>query len=265
VARELEIAHQIQSSLLPKERVKFTGLDVAGECRPAAQVGGDYVGFRELSPGELTCTLFDVTGHGIGAALCMTLVRSALHGELVRGGSLASVLRGASRLVADDLAGSALFATAFVARFDRAAGTASYCSAGHPQPIHWSARKQAFVEHPEGGIPLGLGEDVQYPDASTPFEKGDIMVAYTDGILEARSSVGEDFGRERLVALVRRCRMRSADAILQEVWREVDAFMDGRPLHDDATLLVVRGVSGFGDSRPAASRRRGARAGARAR
>jgi serine phosphatase RsbU (regulator of sigma subunit) len=246
VARELDIARQIQSSLLPSRAPDFAGLDVAGECRPAGQVGGDFLEWRETAPGELTAMLFDVAGHGIGAAFCMTLVRSALRAQLCGGTPLTEAMQRANELVWNDLTGSGLFATAFVMRFDRSAGVMNYASAGHARPVHWSGVEHAFVEHAEGGVPLGLLPDAAFPSGSCRLSEGDVVVACTDGILEAGNDEGEKLGRGRLLAVVHRHRRTPARVILRAIWREVESFLDGRSLQDDATVIVVKTRRGFG-------------------
>lgn len=246
VARELEIAQQIQASLLPRQAPTFAGLQVAGECRPAAQVGGDFIGFKELEHGVLTATVFDTAGHGIGAAFCMTLVRSALHGEYARGGTLAGVLDRANELLWEDLSGSGLFATALALRFERRRGLVRYANAGHARPIVWRASERRFRDRYEGGLPLGLLSSSTYGEGDLEFGEGDLLVAYTDGIVEATNAEGEKFGRGRLLAAVRRYRRRPARVILRALWREIERFTGGVSLVDDATLLVVRGEAGFG-------------------
>ena len=248
VQREIEIARQIQRSLLPMRCLAFPGLELAGECRPAAQVGGDYYGFRTCGDDRLAATVFDVAGHGIGAAFCMTLVRSALHGELARGGDPSEVLTRANALVWEDLAESGLYATAFLARFDRRRGILDYASAGHARPIHWSSQRHAFVDRPEGGLPLGMFADSEFPAGVAAFSPDDLLVLYTDGIVEAVDGAGLEFGRDRLMGAVHRLRRRTPAVVLRQLWRALEAFTGGRGLRDDATLVVVRGARGFGQA-----------------
>lgn len=246
VHREIEIARQIQARLLTSRAVTFPGLQLAGECRAAAQVGGDWFGFRAAGEDALVASLFDVAGHGIGAAFCMTLVRSALLAELSRAGSPADTLARANELVAEDFAESGLFATAFLARFDRTTGLLAYASAGHSRPVHWSARERRFTAHREAGLPLGLMSDARYPDASVPFGENDLLVLYTDGIVEAENAACRQFGRDRLMGIVRRLRSKPASIVLKVLWNELERFTGSRALRDDATLVVVRGAKGFG-------------------
>lgn len=245
VAREMEIARQIQRSLLPHGSLAFQGLELEGECRPASQVGGDYFGFRAQDD-LLTAMVFDVAGHGVGAAFCMTLVRSALNGEIARGGCLSDVLARANNLAWEDLSESALYATAFLARFDRARGVLEHASAGHVRPVLWSAGARAFRDLDDGGKPLGLFADGVFAAGEVPFAPGDLLVLYTDGIVEAENGAGETFGRQRLLSAVKRARRRSGREVLRRLWRELAAFVGDRPLRDDATLVVVRGGEAFG-------------------
>ena len=240
VRREIEIARQIQSGLLPAGARDTGELALAGDCRPAAQVGGDWFGHELDEEGRLNLTLFDVAGHGIGAAVGMTMVRSVLQSSLSGSTHPAGAMRAANVRIAADLAGSGLYATAFLARFDPAADRLEYASAGHAPPLHWSARRRGFTELGEGGLPLGLDEGRELPAAAADFEPGDVLVAYTDGIVEARDPKGESFGRERLEAVVRRLRRRSAGELHRELRAELDRFTQGRPLQDDATLVVVK-------------------------
>ncbi len=252
VRRELEIAQQIQTGLLPLGETSVGDLHLSGECRPAAQVGGDWFGHESDEQGRLRFSLFDVAGHGIGAAVAMTMVRSVLQGALARSEHPAAALGAANSQIAADLAGSGLYATAFSARFDPEKEALEYACAGHAPPLHWSATQRRFLDHSEGGLPLGFVEAGDYPAASTPFGPGDLFVVCTDGIIEARSPAGETFGRARLVGALHRLRRRSARAIRRGLFRELERFAQGRPLHDDATLVVIKRACARRPSAPGA-------------
>jgi hypothetical protein len=115
------------------------------------------------------------------------------------------------------------------------------------------------VAHRESGLPLGLFADSRYPDSSVDFGENDLLVLYTDGIVEAQDAAGEPFGRDRLMATVRRHKGRGAAALVKALWRRLEAFTGTRALRDDATLVVIRGVTGFGsrDANGTGSSRRG--------
>jgi sigma-B regulation protein RsbU (phosphoserine phosphatase) len=240
VSRELEIAQQIQSGLLPLGETSVGDLHLAGECCPAAQVGGDWFGHDVDERGRLRVSLFDVAGHGIGAAVAMTMVRSALQGALVRSEHPAEAITSANPRVAADLAGSGLYATAFLARFDPESDELRYASAGHAPPLHWSSAQRRFLQHSEGGLPLGFAEAADCPPGSTQFGPGDVLVTCTDGITEARSPSGEKFGRGRLMAALFRLRRKSARSIRRGLRRALEQFTQGRTLDDDTTLVVVK-------------------------
>lgn len=240
VRREIEIARQLQSGLLPAGRRSLGELELAGDCRPAAQVGGDWFGHEVDESGRLSLSLFDVAGHGIGAAVGMTMVRSALQGSRPGAAHPGEVLSAANARVAADLAGSGLYATAFLARFDADHGRLEYASAGHAPPLLWRAGERRFATLGEGGLPLGLQEEGGSPKSAAAFSPGDVLVAYTDGIVEARDPNGRAFGRARLAAALRRLRSRDAGAIHRGLRRALDRFTQGRPLQDDATLVVVK-------------------------
>lgn len=237
---DLALAQRVQRCLLPAPRFAMEGLELAGGCRPSAQLGGDYFGYRQTGPDELVVTVFDVAGHGIGAAVCMAMVRATVLGELKHSGSPADLLSNANDRVWSDLAGTGLFVTSFLARFDVAQGQLTYANAGHAPPVHWSAAERCFRSLCPGSLPLGLLGTSHYGEARAPFGQGDLLVFYTDGIVDALSPDGEPFGRSRVVGVVHRLRRRSARHVLRALWNELDRFTDGRPLRDDATLLVVR-------------------------
>jgi len=240
VRRELDVARQIQRGLMPVRSLSFHGIDVVGESRAAAEVGGDWYGVRAASPDELQVTVLDAAGHGIGAALCMTLVRTVLRAETARGGSPGEVLTRSNRLAWEDLSESGLHATALMLRLDARTGRLEHASAGHVRPIHWSAASRAFVDRRDGGAPLGLFADSAHEACNVAFGGGDVIVLYTDGIVEATDENGEAFGRARLVALAHRLRRRPAAVVLRALWRAVDSFRGSRSLRDDATLVVIK-------------------------
>ncbi|MEM7247821.1 MAG: GAF domain-containing SpoIIE family protein phosphatase [Acidobacteriota bacterium] len=252
---ELDIARRLQTRLVPDLHRKGTGYEVAGSSRSAAQVGGDGFGLRIDDAGRPSLSVFDVAGHGIGAALGMGLVRSILKRELEADDQPGLALRETNRRTHEDLAGSGLFATAALLRLDPEKNRLEIASAGHPPMVHWSARDRRFQEDHVGGLPLGLEASAGFPELVTDFGPGDLVVLHTDGVLEAENADGERFGRHRLLGALHRLRRKDARQVLRGLWRELATFTGDRPLRDDATLVVLRGERVSSDPSTADSRK----------
>jgi sigma-B regulation protein RsbU (phosphoserine phosphatase) len=238
--RELEIARELQMNLLPKSPPKTGRLDIANHSEPATEVGGDYFDYLELGDGKLGVVVGDVAGHGMPAGLMMAMAKSAMHTQVQIGGSPAVLLERLSetllRLSADNQ-----FMTMVFAELDVARGEFRYSNAGHHYPLHLRA-DTGTIEHLEStGVPLGLLPIPPGPFRSSTLRTGDILVFYSDGVVEAtRVTDDEMFGDERLSQIVLANRERSANTILESVFRAVRRFCDDEPLHDDATMVVVK-------------------------
>jgi len=238
--RELEIARELQMNLLPKSPPASDRLDIANHSEPATEVGGDYFDYLELGDGKLGVVVGDVAGHGMPAGLMMAMAKSAMHTQVQIGGSPAVLLERLSetllRLSADNQ-----FMTMVFAELDVARGEFRYSNAGHHYPLHLRA-DTGTIEHLEStGVPLGLLPIPPGPFRSSSLRTGDILVFYSDGVVEAtRVTDDEMFGDERLSQIVLANRERSANTILESVFRAVRRFCDDEPLHDDATMVVVK-------------------------
>jgi sigma-B regulation protein RsbU (phosphoserine phosphatase) len=237
--RELEIAREVQERLLPQRGPRIAGLEYAARCRPAASVGGDSYDFFETPDGQLALAIGDVSGKGIPAALLMASLQAALRG-LVSGGvrDLAELLRLLNRLVFDASPRNR-FATLFFALYEPAARRLRFASAGHGEAL--LLRAGGAVERLAArGIGLGLRREASYVHAEVLLAPGDLLVASTDGIAEARNGAGEEFGEARLAeALPALAGLTPAEAI-DRLIALVDEFATGAPQHDDITLLVAR-------------------------
>jgi sigma-B regulation protein RsbU (phosphoserine phosphatase) len=244
--RELEIAREVQERLFPQRVPPVPGLDYCGACRPARGVGGDYYDFL-LLPGEmLGLAIGDVSGKGIAAALLMASLQASLRGQALQGGAdLADLMSHVNRLVYE-ASGENRYATLFYAQYDPGTRGLTYVNAGHNAPLllrrcgdgtgdEWQvARLEA------GGAVVGLLPHFPYQQASVSLERGDLLVAFTDGISEAMNRVEEEWGEERLIEAAQSCCKLSASDALSRLMQAADEFAAGARQHDDMTLLVVR-------------------------
>ena len=239
----LDLAMQVQQSLLPRGAPQAEGLDIAGKCIYCDETGGDYYDFLEFSEleGRLGVVVGDVAGHGIGAALIMATVRSLLRSRITQPGTLAEVITDVNRLLCLDTAHSASFMTLFFMLADRVKGKINWVRAGHDPAIIYDAAADSFSELRGSGIALGVDESLSFHEYEYDgWTDGQIIVVGTDGIWEAESDQAEMFGKDRLRELIREHRNQPAREILQLITDALTAFRRTAPQQDDITLVVVK-------------------------
>jgi phosphoserine phosphatase RsbU/P len=239
--RELAIARTIQQSLLPGEPPRIAGLDVAGACVPASNVGGDYFDFVPAGPSSLAFLVADVSGHNLAAALLQTAARAAFRSAALADPAPDSVLRRASGALHDDLSRSEHFLTAWLGCVDAETGRLTYADAGHNPALHWRAATGDVRRLSSGGIPIGVDSRAAFDAASVLLASGDLVVAYTDGITEASPAGPESqYGEARLAALLGTLAGRPARDVVEAVLADVARHCGERPAGDDRSLVVLR-------------------------
>jgi len=240
IARELEIARDVQQRLFPQQAPSIKGLDYAGKCRPAATIGGDYYDFLPLAGNQLGFAIGDVSGKGIPAALLMASLRASLHGlAIAYTGRIAELMANLNQLTFE-ASSSDRYASFFYGVFNPDEYTFNYVNAGHNPPILFRSSSGEVATLAEGGLMIGAFRSARYQQACVMLAPGDTMVMFTDGVTEALSSSGEEFGEERLVATLRVNPGLSAVHLVDRIMSVLDAFTGDVPQHDDMTLLVVR-------------------------
>lgn len=240
MARELEIARDVQERLFPQEAPPLEGLDYAGHCRPAATIGGDYYDYLPLAGGRLGFAIGDVTGKGIPAALLMASLRASLRGlAIASSGTLAELMTDLNRLIFEASSANR-YASFFYGVFDPMTRTFNYVNAGHNPPILFRAAGAGILRLTEGGVMVGTFASVQYQQGTLALNPGDTMVLFTDGISEAMNPAGEEFGEDRIVTAAREAEGLSAAERVDGILGAVDSFAAGAPQHDDMTVVVVR-------------------------
>ncbi len=253
IAREIEIAREVQERLLPQNYPTIKGVDFAGYSRTAQEVGGDYYDFISLENGRLGIAVGDVSGKGISAALLMASIRSALHGLTFSGNlNLARLIQGLNRIIFDSST-SNRFVTFFFGQYDPATRMLDYVNAGHNAPVllRPSSGQDRFC-NPEvdctvqrleiGGPVLGIFQDVQYEQGQIVLKPYDILIAFTDGISEAMTKDYEEWGEDRLIEAARADTQPSAHEVVIAVVASADRFTAGAPQNDDLSLVVLKVV-----------------------
>jgi serine phosphatase RsbU (regulator of sigma subunit) len=235
--RELAIAREVQRELLPRACPVMPGLLLSGACRPAIGVGGDYYDYLQFSDDRLGLVIADVAGKGIPAALLMAGLQASvrsLAGPAVEPGEVNRRLNG----MLYRSTSTARYATLFFAIYDARRRLLQYSNAGHFPPLHIKAKSVERLT--ADGIPLGLMEEALYGQGQREMETGDLLAMYTDGIVEAPSPEGVEFGEDRLVEVLRRHENTNLDSLVLVVMDELSRWTHGAAAHDDATLVLVR-------------------------
>lgn len=243
VRRELEIAHQVQSFFLPRTMPEVQGLDIAGMCLSANEVGGDYYDFIELDDGRLAFVLGDVSGKGIQAAFFMTLVKGIVQTLSRLQLSPAEIMRRLNTLFCRN-APSGTFISVVYGELDPKTGKFTFARAGH-NPVIWydSDKRISTALRPKGmaiGFKAGDAFDTTIEEASIHMSPGDALVFYTDGFSEAMNRSRALYGDERLVEKVTQIGGRSASAILRLMTEDVHHFIEGMGRADDMTMAVIK-------------------------
>jgi serine phosphatase RsbU (regulator of sigma subunit) len=239
LARELELAQAIQQSLLPQEAPSVPGYQIAYRWVAAREVGGDIFDFVLLPLSNLGLVIADVSGKGIPAALYMMFARTLLRAVAFSGREPAAMLIRTNELMMADST-SDYFVTAYYSLLDVRQHTLTYASAGHNLAAYIPASGDPVQPMITKGIPLGVIPEAEIEQKRLALAPGDVVVFYTDGVSEAMNASDEEFGSERLFAVLHAQRGQSAEAIADAIQTAVRDFAGNVAQHDDFTLLVLK-------------------------
>jgi phosphoserine phosphatase RsbU/P len=254
--RDLEIAKEIQRWLVPSVPPMIPGLDIAFTTRPANTVAGDYYdAFLRPAPGgvgaagnpdalpsqRLLLVVADVAGKSVPAALLMATFQASLHTLATASMALPDLVEALNGYACDHSLGGLRFTTAFLADLEPAARALTYVSAGHNPPL--LRRASGHLERLEaGGLPLGIARGVPHNYGNITLNSGDLLVIFTDGVVEAENAKGDAYGEPRLLELFSSPPAGSARDDLDRLMASVDTFVGTAGQHDDITCLVLRCV-----------------------
>jgi sigma-B regulation protein RsbU (phosphoserine phosphatase) len=265
---ELAIATTVQQRLFPEKPPEMTSLELSGVCYPARGVGGDYYDFIELDQGKVGIAVADVAGKGISAALLMCTVQASLRSQAqTANGNLTELVSAMNRLLHFST-DAASYATFFYAQFDERTRLLTYVNAGHNPPmlvrasksvraqgVGYSAGAQGAIRQAEhldydgladvtlltkGGPIIGAFNNSDYEQETIQMESGDLLVAYTDGVTEARNAEDQEFGEATLREIIDRSSHVPAQQLSEQIVESVREWCGDVPPHDDLTLVVMR-------------------------
>jgi phosphoserine phosphatase RsbU/P len=241
--RELEIARDVQMSFLPQQNPKFLGLDIAGKCYPAHEVGGDYYDFIKISDNTAGIIVGDVSGKGTQAAFYMTLTKGFLKAVSKSSESPSEVLSQMNELFYENV-DRGTFISMIYGVFDADKKIFRLARAGHNPVIVKRSPVEGVAMLNPTGLALGLEKGILFRKTITEVEQkissGEVYVFYTDGFTEAMNRNKAEFGEERLIKCVEENSELSAQEILDNIFKEVKTFIGKQLQHDDMTMVVVK-------------------------
>ena len=237
---EIEVARQVQVSLLPKTQPVLPGWELASATIPANDVGGDLIDYLDGSGGSLGVALGDVAGKGMGAALLCAKLQATLR-ALAPGAASLEALGADLNGVLERSGLDNRYATLFYAEIVAGSGELRYLNAGHNPALH--LRDGRIDTLAASSLPLGMLPGTAYGRGVAQVAPGDVVVLYSDGITEATDTTGTEYGRERLETALRAAAGLPAEALVSRVIEDVKRFLAHEKPHDDQSLLVLRRTS----------------------
>jgi len=237
--RELQIARQIQQSLLPNEPPGFEGYDIAGLNDFSFDIGGDYYDFIPIDQDNLGIVIADVEGKGVAAGLVMAGFRAAIRSRVELTYSIKHIFSSINKFLYDST-GPEKFVTAFYGVLNRISNQFTYVNGGHPAPVLMKP-DGTHVRLTEGGPLMGILSKIEYQEATVEFEQGDTLVLFTDGIPEAGGATGEEFSEERIIEIMKRHPNLDAEKLIRAIEKEaIDWNNEKQGAGDDRTIVAVR-------------------------
>lgn len=237
--RQLQVAREVQQRLFPKHRPALTTLDYAAFCQPAIGMSGDYYDFLELGNGKLGLLVADVVGKGVPAALLMASIHASVRTRAPlfqdRCGELLSQLN----TLLYESTDPGMFATVFYAVYDESSRVLTYANAGHEPPMLVRAASREYVRLESQTLPAGICQAIPALQTSLQLDPGDWLLIFTDGITEALNTHGEEFGTERITAIMHANLSQTAETACDEILAALKNHSQGLPQSDDVTLITA--------------------------
>ncbi len=244
--RDLQIAKEIQTWLLPAEPPQVSGLEIAFATRPANTVAGDYYDVFARPCGGAQGDTFliavaDVAGKSIPAAMLMATFQASLKTLCSTPGSLIELVGRMNTYACSNSQNGRRFTTAFIAEYDPVTRSLTYVNAGHNNPI--LRRQSGLIERLElGGMPLGIMPDASYQYGTATLQAGDWLVIFTDGVVEAENNRQEEYGEQRFLTMIHSGVMLTPAMLLNSIMVDLERFAGNAPQHDDVTCMLLKAV-----------------------
>ncbi|MFZ0815465.1 MAG: PP2C family protein-serine/threonine phosphatase [Candidatus Sulfotelmatobacter sp.] len=242
--RDLQIAREIQTWLLPGAPPQIPGISIAYTTRPANTVAGDYYDVfprpgKTNEENRVVFAVADVAGKSIPAAMLMATFQASLKTLSTAQVALPELVADMNKYACSNSQGGLRFTTAFLAEYDAARRIFHYINAGHNNPI--LRRSNGSIERLDvGGLPIGIQAEAKYESASVTLAPGDWLIIFTDGLVEAENTRQEEYGEARLLSAIAAGAATTPAEMLNRLMKELDLFVGSTPQHDDVTCLLVK-------------------------
>jgi anti-anti-sigma factor len=243
--KEMQVAQEIQHTLLPKRVPEIGGYDIASYYKAAKEVGGDYYDFVRVDDDTLGVVVADVSGKGVPGSLVMTMIRTALRMEARGNYSAAEVMARMNDFVTEDMK-KGMFVTIFYSILDSKNRIISYASAGHnPMILYRAETDETYFLNPRG-FPVGISlpDDTLFRRSidveKIKLKKDDMLVIYTDGVTEAMNVDRDQYGEERLIQLIKASGKLSPQEFIDRLSAAIKAFTGDMPQNDDITVVAIK-------------------------
>ncbi len=240
---ELKNASDIQEAILPKSFPKTSNYKFSAFYKPQTESGGDYYDFIDVDYNHFGIVIADVTGHGVGAGIVMSMLRSHLRTYAAKETDTSAVLKGINPILKRDTLPN-MFATVLYIVVDIASGFINYTNAGHHPAIIYNQRDEKIKKLNTGGMPIGMVDsEIFNPEIilnQAQLKKGDFLIAFTDGIIEAKSVKNEEYGEDRLTGAIRKFASDNLDRMRDNLIGDLKEFTEGAEPSDDITLIIMK-------------------------
>ncbi|MGB2603440.1 MAG: PP2C family protein-serine/threonine phosphatase [Candidatus Sulfotelmatobacter sp.] len=242
--RDLQIAREIQTWLLPGAPPQIPGISIAYTTRPANTVAGDYYDVfprpgKTNEENRVVFVVADVAGKSIPAAMLMATFQASLKTLSTAQVALPELVANMNKYACSNSQGGLRFTTAFIAEYDTAQHVFTYINAGHNNPI--LRRSNGLIERLDvGGLPLGIQSEAKYESASVALAPGDWLVIFTDGLVEAENARQDEFGEPRVLSALEASVTATPKEFLDRLMAELDLFVGNTPQHDDVTCMLLK-------------------------
>ncbi len=242
--RDLQIAREIQTWLLPGAPPQIPGISIAYTTRPANTVAGDYYDVfprpgRTSEENRVVFAVADVAGKSIPAAMLMATFQASLKTLSTAQVPLEELVENMNKYACSNSQGGLRFTTAFLAEYDAARRVFHYINAGHNNPI--LLRASGLIERLDvGGLPLGIQPEAKYESASVTLAPSDWLIIFTDGLVEAENARQEEYGETRLLPVISAAAAFTPAEMLKRLMAELDVYVGQTPQHDDVTCLLIK-------------------------
>jgi len=242
IEKELQIAKEIQQSFLLNEKIHIAGVNVAYVNIPSSEVGGDYYDIVKLNEDETIFTINDISGHGIPASLLMAIFRANFTYRIKKDNDMLTTVNYLNNLIAETTDQNH-FVTSFTGYLELEKKKFRYINAGHNPPLLFRGEQVIeVIELSEGATILGMFPDIPRWVVEMELQTGDLLVLYTDGVIEAENSSGEPFSGERFKNFMKKCKALnlSAESIKEKLILELKGFVNKDHFDDDVTFIIIR-------------------------